>query len=55
MVASLICYGCYYWCNQGSVKLLDKNGFKEWGRMPNIVELGDNKFDHLYYGLHLTD
>ena len=42
-------------CNQGSVKLLDKNGFKEWGRMPNIVELADNKFDHLYYGLHLSD
>lgn len=42
-------------CNQGSVKLLDKNGFKEWGRMPNIVELSTNKFDHLYYGLHLTE
>ncbi len=40
-------------CNQGSVKLLDKNGFKEWGRMPNIVELNNEKFDHLYYGLHL--
>ena len=42
-------------CNQGSIKLLDKNGFAEWGRMPNIVELSNNKFDHLYYGLHLTE
>ena len=41
-------------CNQGSVKLLEKNGFKEWGRMPDIVELDNGKHDHLYYGLHLS-
>lgn len=41
-------------CNQGSIKLLEKNGFKEWGRMPEIVELGNKSFDHLYYGLHLA-
>ena len=42
-------------CNQGSIKLLEKNGFKEWGCMPNIVELQGKKFNHLYYGLHLEE
>lgn len=40
-------------CNQGSIGILDKYGFKEWGRFPNIVEIGEEQFDHLYYGLHL--
>ena len=40
-------------CNQGSIKLLEKYGFKEWGCMPDIVELEGGKFSHLYYGLHL--
>ena len=42
-------------CNQGSIRLLEKNNFKEWGRMPAIVELKSSKHDHLYYGLHLVD
>jgi phosphinothricin acetyltransferase len=40
-------------CNDASIKLLEKKGFKEWGRMPAIVELDSGDFDHLYYGLHL--
>jgi phosphinothricin acetyltransferase len=40
-------------CNQGSIKLLEKNGFKKWGSMPDIVELEGGKFSHLYYGRHL--
>ena len=40
-------------CNQGSIGILDKYGFKEWGRFPNIVEIEEERFDHLYYGLHL--
>ena len=40
--------------NQGSIKLLEKNGFEEWGNMPEIVELESGKFSHLYYGLHLS-
>ena len=44
-------------CNQGSIELLKKYGFIEWGRLPKIVEFGSGsgykKFDHLYYGLHL--
>ncbi len=40
--------------NQGSIKLLEKNGFEEWGNMPEIVELDGGKFSHLYYGRHLS-
>ncbi|MFK5892792.1 MAG: GNAT family N-acetyltransferase [Pseudomonadota bacterium] len=39
--------------NNGSINLLKKFGFKEWGCMPDIVHLNDEKFDHLYYGLHV--
>lgn len=41
-------------CNQGSIKLLEKYGYREWGNMPNIVELDMGNFSHLYYGLHLS-
>jgi phosphinothricin acetyltransferase len=40
-------------CNQGSIGILNKYGFKEWGCFPNIVEIGNDTFDHMYYGLHL--
>ena len=36
--------------NQGSIKLLEKFGFEQWGCLPNIVEFGGNKLNHLYYG-----
>ncbi|PCJ55512.1 MAG: N-acetyltransferase [Planctomycetota bacterium] len=39
--------------NDGSVGLLKKHGFEEWGRLPNIVDFGEEKFDHLYYGIHI--
>lgn len=40
-------------CNKGSIGLLEKNGFEEWGCMPEIVELESGSFSHLYYGVHL--
>ena len=39
--------------NEGSIKLLEKFGFERWGCMPKIVEFKGDKFDHLYYGLHI--
>jgi phosphinothricin acetyltransferase len=39
--------------NEGSIKLLEKFGFERWGCMPEIVEFKGDKFDHLYYGLHI--
>ena len=40
-------------CNQASIGILKKNGFKEWGCMPNIVEFKSGSYNHLYYGLTL--
>lgn len=39
--------------NTASIRLLEKFGFEEWGRMPGIAEIDDAAYDHLYYGLHL--
>ncbi len=41
--------------NQGSIGILNKYNFKEWGRLSNIVEFNNESFDHLYYGLHLQE
>lgn len=40
-------------CNIPSIRLLEKFGFKEWGRMPEIADFDGSVFDHLYYGLKL--
>jgi L-amino acid N-acyltransferase YncA len=40
-------------CNTSSIKLLEKNGFTQWGCMPKIAEINGVFFDHLYYGCHL--
>ena len=39
--------------NEGSIQLLKKFNFEEWGRMPGIAENDGSRYDHLYYGLHL--
>lgn len=39
--------------NRASIALLDKFGFKEWGRMPGIVVFDNRCYDHLFYGLKL--
>lgn len=36
--------------NPASIGLLTKLKFKEWGRMPGIARIGDQRADHLYYG-----
>lgn len=37
--------------NPASMGLLEKFGFKEWGRMPEIAFVDNQRADHLYYGL----
>lgn len=37
--------------NQGSIKLLTKFGFEEWGCLPEIADFDGKKCSHLYYGL----
>jgi phosphinothricin acetyltransferase len=36
--------------NKGSIALLRKFEFEEWGRLPDAVQLPVGKCDHLYYG-----
>lgn len=40
-------------CNQASVALLEKYGFREWGRLPQIVQFESGTVDHLIYGRRL--
>lgn len=40
-------------CNAGSIALLEKHGFKNWGTLPGLVRIDDRVYDHLYYGLNL--
>ena len=39
--------------NPGSIALLKKYGFSQWGSMPGIAIIGEEHADHLYYGLKL--
>ncbi|MEK7394705.1 MAG: N-acetyltransferase family protein [Fibrobacterota bacterium] len=39
--------------NLGSVALLKKFGFDQWGLLPNIVELEGSEFGHIYLGLRI--
>lgn len=39
--------------NPASIGLLQKFGFREWGRMPGIARIGEQTADHLYFGLAL--
>ncbi len=41
--------------NKVSVKLLENYGFKKWGTLPKAVIIGEERFDHLYYGLRLIE
>lgn len=39
--------------NKGSIRLLEKSGFKKWGLMPRLAEIDGEEYGHLYYGLRL--
>jgi L-amino acid N-acyltransferase YncA len=41
--------------NTGSVKLLEKYGFQKWGCLYNVIEIDDIKYNHLYYGLKISE
>ena len=40
-------------CNVGSIALLHKFGFQEWGRLLDIVHIDNRRLSHLYYGISL--
>jgi len=39
--------------NPVSVQLMDKFGFKLWGRLPQIIEMETENYDHLIFGKNL--
>ncbi len=39
--------------NQGSIRLLEKYGFKRWGQLPKVAEFDGIEFGHSYYGLRI--
>ena len=39
--------------NQGSVRLLQKMGFEQWGYLPRVADFDGNEVGHLYYGRHV--
>ena len=39
--------------NKGSIALLRRFGFSEWGRLPKIARFNSCEYDHLYYGIKL--
>jgi len=40
--------------NEASIRLLEKFGFSEWGRMPGVADFNGKERDHLYYGLRTS-
>ncbi|NUP01973.1 MAG: GNAT family N-acetyltransferase [Nonomuraea sp.] len=39
--------------NYGAIALYERLGFREWGRLPNAVEVGEWRFDHVNMYLEL--
>jgi phosphinothricin acetyltransferase len=39
--------------NIGSMKLLEKNEFNQWGFLPEVAEIGGEILGHVYYGKKL--
>jgi ribosomal protein S18 acetylase RimI-like enzyme len=39
--------------NHGTIQLYEELGFREWGRLPNRIEVGDDRFDDVYMMLPL--
>ncbi|MDP6436217.1 MAG: N-acetyltransferase family protein [Gammaproteobacteria bacterium] len=40
--------------NPGSVALLEKFDFQQWGHMPDVADFDGTEVGHLYYGLRLS-
>ncbi|SDG52313.1 L-amino acid N-acyltransferase YncA [Sinosporangium album] len=39
--------------NHGAIELYERYGFREWGRLPNVIEVGDLRFDDVRMYLEL--
>jgi L-amino acid N-acyltransferase YncA len=41
--------------NSGSIRLLEKFNFNQWGVLPNVADFDGEICSHLYYGLHIEE
>ncbi|GAA4603019.1 hypothetical protein GCM10023195_09700 [Actinoallomurus liliacearum] len=39
--------------NHGAIELYERLGFREWGRLPNAIEVGDHRYDDVRMFLEL--
>ncbi|SCL51611.1 L-amino acid N-acyltransferase YncA [Micromonospora citrea] len=39
--------------NHGAIALYERLGFREWGRLPNVIEVGDERYDDVRMCLDL--
>ncbi|RPJ57287.1 MAG: N-acetyltransferase family protein [Acidobacteria bacterium] len=39
--------------NLGSIRLLEKLGFRKWGELPGVADFDGNECGHLYYGFRV--
>ncbi|MER5333958.1 GNAT family N-acetyltransferase [Micromonospora sp. NPDC002717] len=39
--------------NHGAIELYERLGFREWGRLPNVIEVGDERYDDVRMCLDL--
>ncbi|MCM0679072.1 GNAT family N-acetyltransferase [Micromonospora phytophila] len=39
--------------NHGAIELYEQLGFREWGRLPNVIEVGDERYDDVRMCLDL--
>jgi ribosomal protein S18 acetylase RimI-like enzyme len=39
--------------NHGAIELYERLGFREWGRQPNVIEVGDERYDDVRMSLDL--
>ncbi|WP_405140719.1 GNAT family N-acetyltransferase [Sphaerisporangium sp. NBC_01403] len=39
--------------NHGAIELYEELGFREWGRLPNVIEVGHERFDEVHMYLEL--
>ena len=40
-------------CNEGSIALLKKFQFEQWGTLPDVANIDANVYSHYYFGLKL--